>query len=231
MNKIYNFIKNNSSWLIPAFGLLCLVCYCAHFILSLVQGVDDTTNVFDVLRIFLSEIFVYLVGVFMMIFGRARNNARMQKLIVFLSGIYLAVSNFVSGVSGMFMIVNNSGATLIISYVLEFMVSLAWVFILCEGSYGYLQNNFERRIGVIANLFSVVLILNLVSVVLSFIIAGAGGALISIFIASLPSLTSFFYLACLYCSYIDIYYIGYNNPRPKKDKEKKEKIDLDIHSY
>lgn len=166
----------------------------------------------------------------MMIFGRARNNAKMQKLIVFLSGIYLAVSNFVSGVSGMFMIVNNS-ATLIISYVLEFIVSLAWVFILCEGSYGYLQNNFERRIGVIANLFSVVLILNLVSVVLSFIIAGAGGALISIFIASLPSLTSFFYLACLYCSYIDIYYIGYNNPRPKKDKEKKEKIDLDIHSY
>lgn len=230
MNKIYNFIKNNSSWLIPAFGLFCLVCYCAHFILSLVQDVDDTTNVFDVLRNFLSEIFVYLVGVFMMIFGRARNNARMQKLIVFLSGIYLAVSNFVSGVSGMFMIVN-SGATLIISYVLEFMVSLAWVFILCEGSYGYLQNNFERRIGVIANLFSVVLILNLVSVVLSFIIAGAGGALISIFIASLPSLTSFFYLACLYCSYIDIYYIGYNNPRPKKDKEKKEKIDLDIHSY
>lgn len=227
MNKIYNFIKKNSSWLIPAFGLLCLVCYCAHFILSLVQDVDDTTNVFDVLRIFLSEIFVYLVGVFMMIFGRARNNARMQKLIVFLSGIYLAVSNFVSGVSGMFMIVNNS-ATLIISYVLEFMVSLAWVFILCEGSYGYLQNNFERRIGVIANLFSVVLILNLVSVVLSFIIAGAGGALISIFIASLPSLTSFFYLACLYCSYIDIYYIGYNNPRPKKNKEK---IDLDIHSY
>lgn len=230
MNKIYNFIKKNSSWLIPAFGLLCLVCYCTHFILSLVQGVDDTTNVFDVLRIFLSEIFVYLVGVFMMIFGRARNNARMQKLIVFLSGIYLAVSNFVSGVSGMFMIVN-SGATLIISYVLEFMVSLAWVFILCEGSYGYLQNNFERRIGVIANLFSVVLILNLVSVVLSFIIAGASGALISIFIDSLPSLTSFFYLACLYCSYIDIYYIGYNNPRPKKDKEKKEKIDLDIHSY
>lgn len=230
MNKIYNFIKKNSSWLIPAFGLLCLVCYCVHFILSLVQDVDDTTNVFDVLRIFLSEIFVYLVGVFMMIFGRARNNARMQKLIVFLSGIYLAVSNFVSGISGMFMIVNNS-ATLIISYVLEFMVSLAWVFILCEGSYGYLQNNFERRIGVIANLFSVVLILNLVSVVLSFIIAGAGGALISIFIASLPSLTSFFYLACLYCSYIDIYYIGYNNPRPKKNKEKKEKIDLDIHSY
>lgn len=229
MNKIYNFIKKNSSWLIPAFGLLCLVCYCAHFILSLVQDVDDTTNVFDVLRIFLSEIFVYLVGVFMMIFGRARNNARMQKLIVFLSGIYLAVSNFVSGVSGMFMIVNS--VTLIISYVLEFIVSLAWVFILCEGSYGYLQNNFERRIGVIANLFSVVLILNLVSVVLSFIIAGAGGALISIFIASLPSLTSFFYLACLYCSYIDIYYIGYNNPRPKKNKEKKEKIDLDIHSY
>ena len=166
----------------------------------------------------------------MMIFGRARNNARMQKLIVFLSGIYLAVSNFVSGVSGMFMIVNN-GATLIISYVLSFIVSLAWVFILCEGSYGYLQKNFERRIGVIANLFSVVLILNLVSVVLSFIIAGANGALISIFIASLPSLTSFFYLACLYCSYIDIYYIGYNNPRPKKDKEKKETIDLDIHSY
>lgn len=230
MNKIYNFIKKNSSWLIPAFGILCLVCYCAHFTLSLVQGVDDTTNVFQVLGNLLSGIFVYLVGVFMMIFGRARNNARMQKLIVFLSGIYLAVSNFVSGVSGMFMIVNNS-ATLIISYVLEFMVSLAWVFILCEGSYGYLQNNFERRIGVIANLFSVVLILNLVSVVLSFIIAGADGALISIFIASLPSLTSFFYLACVYCSYIDIYYIGYNNPRPKKDKEKKEKIDLDIHSY
>jgi hypothetical protein len=195
-----------------------------------VQGVDNTTDVFDVLRIFLSGIFVYLVGVFMMIFGRARNNARMQKLIVFLSGIYLAVSNFVSGVSGMFMIVDNS-VTLIISYVLSFIVSLAWVFILCEGSYGYLQNNFERRIGVIANLFSVVLILNLVSVVLSFIIAGANGALISIFIASLPSLTSLFYLACLYCSYIDIYYIGYNNPRPKKDKEKKEKIDLDIHSY
>ena len=166
----------------------------------------------------------------MMIFGRARNNARMQKLIVFLSGIYLTVSNFVSGVSGMFMIVDNS-ATLIISYVLSFIVSLAWVFILCEGSYGYLQNNFERRIGVIANLFSVVLILNLVSVVLSFIIAGANGALISIFVASLPSLTSFFYLACVYCSYIDIYYIGYNNPRPKKDKEKKETIDLDIHSY
>lgn len=230
MNKIYNFIKKNSSWLIPAFGLLCLVCYCAHFTLSLVQGVDDTTNVFQVLGNLLSGIFVYLVGVFMMIFGRARNNARMQKLIVFLSGIYLAVSNFVTGFSGMFMIVNNS-VTLIISYVLEFIVSLAWVFILCEGSYGYLQNNFERRIGVIANLFSVVLILNLVSVVLSFIIAGADGALISIFIASLPSLTSFFYLACLYCSYIDIYYIGYNNPRPKKDKEKKEKIDLDIHSY
>lgn len=230
MNKIYNFIKKNSSWLIPAFGLFCLVCYCAHFILSLVQGVDDTTNVFDVLGNFLSGIFVYLVGVFMMIFGRARNNARMQKLIVFLSGIYLAVSNFVTGVSGMFMIVNNS-ATLIISYVLSFIVSLAWVYILCEGSYGYLQNNFERRIGVIANLLSVVLILNLVSVVLSFIIAGANGALISIFIASLPSLTSFFYLACLYCSYIDIYYIGYNNPRPKKDKEKKETIDLDIHSY
>lgn len=230
MNKIYNFIKKNSSWLIPAFGILCLVCYCAHFTLSLVQGVDDTTNVFQVLGNLLSGIFVYLVGVFMLIFGRARNNARMQKLIVFLSGIYLAVSNFVSGVSGMFMIVNNS-VTLIISYVLEFIVSLAWVFILCEGSYGYLQNNFERRIGVIANLFSVVLILNLVSVVLSFIIAGADGALISIFIASLPSLTSFFYLACLYCSYIDIYYIGYNNPRPKKDKEKKEKIDLDIHSY
>lgn len=230
MNKIYNFIKKNSSWLIPAFGLLCLVCYCAHFTLSLVQGVDDTTNVFQVLGNLLSGIFVYLVGVFMMIFGRARNNARMQKLIVFLSGIYLAVSNFVSGVSGMFMIVNNS-VTLIISYVLEFIVSLAWVFILCEGSYGYLQNNFERRIGVIANLFSVVLILNLVSVVLSFIIAGVDGALISIFIASLPSLTSFFYLACLYCSYIDIYYIGYNNPRPKKNKEKKEKIDLDIHSY
>lgn len=230
MNKIYNFIKKNSSWLIPALGILCLICYCAAFILSLVQGVDNTTDVFDVLRIFLSGIFVYLVGVFMMIFGRARNNARMQKLIVFLSGIYLAVSNFVSGVNGMFMIVN-SGATLIISYVLSFIVSLAWVFILCEGSYGYLQNNFERRIGVIANLFSVVLILNLVSVVLSFIIAGANGALISIFIASLPSLTSLFYLACLYCSYIDIYYIGYNNPRPKKDKEKKEKIDLDIHSY
>ena len=230
MNKIYNFIKKNSSWLIPAFGILCLVCYCAVFILFLVQDVDGTTNVFDVLKNFLSEIFVYLVGVFMMIFGRARNNARMQKLIVFLSGIYLAVSNFVSGVSGMFMIVD-SGATLIISYVLSFIVSLAWVFILCEGSYGYLQNNFERRIGVIANLFSVVLILNLVSVVLSFIIAGANGALISIFIASLPSLTSLFYLACLYCSYIDIYYIGYNNPRPKKDKEKKEKIDLDIHSY
>lgn len=230
MNKIYNFIKKNSSWLIPAFGILCLVCYCAVFILSLVQDVDGTTNVFDVLKNFLSGIFVYLVGVFMMIFGRARNNARMQKLIVFLSGIYLAVSNFVSGVSGMFMIVDNS-VTLIISYVLSFIVSLAWVFILCEGSYGYLQNNFERRIGVIANLFSVVLILNLVSVVLSFIIAGANGALISIFIASLPSLTSFFYLACLYCSYIDIYYIGYNNPRPKKDKEKKEKIDLDIHSY
>lgn len=230
MNKIYNFIKKNSSWLIPAFGLLCLVCYCAHFTLSLVQGVDDTTNVFHVLGILLSGIFVYLVGVFMMIFGRARNNARMQKLIVFLSGIYLAVSNFVSGVSGIFMIVN-SGVTLIISYVLSFIVSLAWVYILCEGSYGYLQNNFERRIGVIANLLSVVLILNLVSVVLSFIIAGANGALISIFIASLPSLTSLFYLACLYCSYIDIYYIGYNNPRPKKDKEKKEKIDLDIHSY
>lgn len=230
MNKIYNFIKKNSSWLIPAFGLLCLVCYCAHFTLSLVQGVDDTTNVFQVLGNLLSGIFVYLVGVFMMIFGRARNNARMQKLIVFLSGIYLAVSNFVSGVSGMFMIVNNS-VTLIISYVLDFIVSLAWVFILCEGSYGYLQNNFERRIGVIANLLSVVLILNLVSVVLSFIIAGVNGALISIFVASLPSLTSFFYLACLYCSYIDIYYIGYNNPRPKKDKEKKEKIDLDIHSY
>lgn len=230
MNKIYNFIKKNSSWLIPAFGILCLVCYCAHFTLSLVQGVDDTANVFQVLGFLLSGIFVYLVGVFMMIFGRARNNARMQKLIVFLSGIYLAVSNFVSGVSGMFMIVNNS-VTLIISYVLSFIVSLAWVFILCEGSYGYLQNNFERRIGVIANLFSVVLILNLVSVVLSFIIAGADGALISIFIASLPSLTSFFYLACIYCSYIDIYYIGYNNPRPKKDKEKKEKIDLDIHSY
>lgn len=230
MNKIYNFIKKNSSWLIPAFGLLCLVCYCAHFTLSLVQGVDDTANVFQVLGFLLSGIFVYLVGVFMMIFGRARNNARMQKLIVFLSGIYLAVSNFVSGVSGMFMIVNNS-VTLIISYVLSFIVSLAWVFILCEGSYGYLQNNFERRIGVIANLFSVILILNLVSVVLSFIMAGADGALISIFIASLPSLTSFFYLACLYCSYIDIYYIGYNNPRPKKDKEKKEKIDLDIHSY
>lgn len=230
MNKIYDFIKKNSSWLIPAFGILCSVCYCAVFILSLVQDVDGTTNVFDVLKNFLSGIFVYLVGVFMMIFGRARNNARMQKLIVFLSGIYLAVSNFVSGVSGMFMIVD-SGATLIISYVLSFIVSLAWVFILCEGSYGYLQNNFERRIGVIANLFSVVLILNLVSVVLSFIIAGANGALISIFIASLPSLTSLFYLACLYCSYIDIYYIGYNNPRPKKDKEKKEKIDLDIHSY
>lgn len=230
MNKIYNFIKKNSSWLIPAFGLLCLVCYCAHFTLSLVQGVDDTTNVFHVLGILLSGIFVYLVGVFMMIFGRARNNARMQKLIVFLSGIYLAVSNFVSGVSGLFMIVN-SGATLIISYVLSFIVSLAWVYILCEGSYGYLQNNFERRIGVIANLLSVVLILNLVSVVLSFIIAGANGALIYIFIDSLPSLTSFFYLACLYCSYIDIYYIGYNNPRPKKDKEKKEEIDLDIHSY
>lgn len=230
MNKIYNFIKKNSSWLIPAFGILCLVCYCAVFFLSLVQDVDGTTNVFDVLKNFLSGIFVYLVGVFMMIFGRARNNARMQKLIVFLSGIYLAVSNFVSGVSGMFMIVD-SGATLIISYVLSFIVSLAWVFILCEGSYGYLQNNFERRIGVIANLFSVVLILNLVSVVLSFIIAGANGALISIFIASLPSLTSLFYLACLYCSYIDIYYIGYNNPHPKKDKEKKETIDLDIHSY
>lgn len=227
MNKIYNFIKKNSSWLIPAFGILCLVCYCAHFTLSLVQGVDDTANVFQVLGFLLSGIFVYLVGVFMMIFGRVRNNARMQKLIVFLSGIYLAVSNFVSGVSGMFMIVD-SGVTLIISYVLSFIVSLAWVFILCEGSYGYLQNNFERRIGVIANLFSVVLILNLVSVVLSFIMAGADGALISIFIASLPSLTSFFYLACLYCSYIDIYYIGYNNPRPKKDKEK---IDLDIHSY
>lgn len=230
MNKIYNFIKKNSSWLIPVLGILCLVCYCAAFILSLVQGVDNTTDVFDVLGSLLSGIFVYLVGVFMMIFGRARNNARMQKLIVFLSGIYLAVSNFVSGVNGMFMIVN-SGATLIISYVLSFIVSLAWVFILCEGSYGYLQNNFERRIGVIANLFSVVLILNLVSVVLSFIIAGANGALISIFIASLPSLTSLFYLACLYCSYIDIYYIGYNNPRPKKDKEKKEKIDLEIHSY
>ena len=230
MNNIYNFIKKNSSWLIPAFGILCLVCYCAVFILSLVQDVDGTTDVFDVLKNFLSGIFVYLVGVFMMIFGRARNNARMQKLIVFLSGIYLAVSNFVSGVSGMFMIVD-SGATLIISYVLSFIVSLAWVFILCEGSYGYLQNNFERRIGVIANLFSVVLILNLVSVVPSFIIAGANGALISIFIASLPSLTSFFYLACLYCSYIDIYYIGYNNPRQKKDKEKKETIDLDIHSY
>lgn len=230
MNKIYNFIKKISSWLIPAFGILCLVCYCAHFTLSLVQGVDDTTNVFQVLGFLLSGIFVYLVGVFMMIFGRVRNNARMQKLIVFLSGIYLAVSNFVSGVSGMFMIVD-SGVTLIISYVLSFIVSLAWVFILCEGSYGYLQNNFERRIGVIANLFSVILILNLVSVVLSFIMAGADGALISIFIASLPSLTSFFYLACLYCSYIDIYYIGYNNPRPKKHKEKKEKIDLDIHSY
>ena len=88
MNKIYNFIKKNSSWLIPAFGLLCLVCYCAHFILSLVQDVDGTTNVFDVLRNFLSEIFVYLVGVFMMIFGRAINieiNAPLAPAIIKLS--------------------------------------------------------------------------------------------------------------------------------------------------
>lgn len=227
MKNVFDFFKKHTNVLIPLTGFLCLAAFCAEFIvyiyfLSSVAELDYSL----VMSSFVSGIFVYGVGVFMMVYGKSKNNERMQRLIVILSGVYLCVTNFVEGTS-----ISLGDILTTLWSIVALMIGLCWVFILYEVGFAYMRNDVNRAVSYVTYTGSLIIVLNIAFVVLGFFVGGLT--------MLLSSLVSFFYVCCLYASYIDINYVisggsgsdSHKRYKKEQDRNKQDIDDLDIHSF
>lgn len=239
MKSVFNFFKKHSNVLIPLTGFLCLAFLCLECVmyvyrLSQIMSLD----VYSVLNLFIDLIFVYGVGVFMMVYGKLKNRERMQSLIVILSGVYLCVTNFISGTSLVLNLDSLQGAAYTAASVVSFILGLCWVFILYEAGFAYMRGDFNRSVPYIANAGSILVVLHCVYVVLMSIFAAS-----SVWYETLFNICTYLvplmYVLCLYASYIDVYYgtgggsDGESHKRWKKEQDKNQQDidDLDIHSF
>lgn len=231
MNALYRGIKNNSFWLIPLFSFICFVSLVIEYVLTF-SFMATESDVFSVLGDFLSFLLPYAVALFMMVFGKIRGNTMMQNLIVLLAGIYLAVSSFKDGVSGIVGIATN-GVWFMAIIIMTFILSLCWCFILFEGSFGYLQGNSERRLPTIAASGAMIVLIQTVMVVVTLAQAFViyRGLDMTSAVMILKGIVPWSFNLALFFTFVDIHFIGSTNYDRKKKRKEENIDDLDIHTY
>lgn len=232
MNHVFNFTKKNANWLIPTLGIGCILSLVVEYILMFISlGMVDgsTSGLLEAISGLIGFVFIYAVGVFMMIYGHSTGNKRMQNLIVILSCVYIGVTNFISGVS---LIFYQSGIDpiLYVSYLISFFISLCWLFILYEGGFGYIRGDLERRYSLIGVPMGIISVLYLIQIILIFVTYRSYLADYEGWIYVLSTLTPILFQLDLFVTFIDVHYIGGNNA-PRRREKKIDKDDLDIHTY
>lgn len=227
MGRAFVFLKANSIWIIPTSGLLCIV----SVVLRVTSSSIGFNDFVDALRFLMSFLLLSLVGVALMIGGKFSGNQRVQKLAIFLAGIYLGVETFANGVDGLFLI---SGVDPILKVVsaLAFLSGLCWLFILFEGSFGYASDTFDRRLGPLAYASGVneVLLIGKTIARISYVAVLIGRLQYNDFILWSEVFSDFsdlFFFTALFATFTDVYH----GPVLPKKREDRNVEDLDIHSY
>lgn len=230
MYGFYRAVKNSSFWTIPLFSGICLLSLILQYVFFFM---DSTDGILAILGDLLSFLFVYGVALFLIVYGRIKENKRMQSLIVFLAGIYLCVSAFVDGVQGILVLLSGN-TVLMVARILAFLLGLLWFFILAQGSLGYLFGNFERRLSTIGicGLLVCVLQTAFLAMNIASIFALEVYTSLDVWEMVLRQIVPLTFLFALYVTFVDVYFNGPFRNKMENDKAKEDNIDdLDIHTY